>query len=147
MSPPCSTFSFKAPLPVPLVYSAIFTFGSGSGKPAGLFVFCFGFGLVVSALGTVALAITLWLMARAVQPPGRIVTGTTGTLLAAFGYVVFAWINYKSSGPDSGPPEGTFTAFLLRKEDWWVPVAFLLAGLVTSLLYDTLVRRFKRATA
>jgi hypothetical protein len=152
MPPPRQTFSFKAlllaPLAVPLIYAAVFSFeAKTSSNQLALFAVCAVFGLVISASGTVALAAALLLTARLFQPAGRLVVASAGVVLAGLGYLAFAWINYKSSGPDSGPPEGTFTAFLLRPEDWWAPVTFLVAGLVNALLYDALVRRFTRAAA
>ncbi len=70
-----------------------------------------------------------------------------GLVLGILVFVPLTWIDWTSSGPDSGPPTESFPAFLLR---WAVDpfnVIFPLAGLVTSATYWWLAtRRSGRAT-
>src|SRR5262245_7365673 len=45
------------------------------------------------------------------------------------------WIFYCSSGPDSGPPEGTFFAYIARSLADTVTWLFPLGGLITAIAY------------
>jgi hypothetical protein len=51
-----------------------------------------------------------------------------------------AWMSFKSSGPDSGPPTGTFLEFLWRSRSDITNLLFPIAGLITSLVYWMLCR-------
>ncbi|MSU47179.1 MAG: hypothetical protein EXS42_08695 [Lacunisphaera sp.] len=105
-----------------------------------------GIGAIIGYLGTAALAVALHFVAQA-RPVTRLVSAVTGTLLAGLGYLPFLWMNWKSSGPDSGPPEETFLGYFLRNWNDPFVIVFLAGGLITALLYDHLARRFNRATA
>ena len=51
-------------------------------------------------------------------------------------FVPLTWINWHASGPDSGPPETRFLAYLWR--DAHDPISWVLfpgGGLVTTLAY------------
>lgn len=135
-----------APWPVPLGTSAILVMGSPGRDPSFGFLLFSGLGAVIGYLGTAALVVTLHFVARA-RPVTRLVSAVTGTLLAALGYLPFIWMNWKSSGPDSGPPIVGFFSYFLR--NWNDPflVVFLTGGLITALLYDLLARRFSRSAA
>jgi hypothetical protein len=58
-----------------------------------------------------------------------------GTGLGAFLFLPVAWVMYKSSGPDSGPPEGTYFEFLSRSWGDFTTWFFPIAGLVTAFAY------------
>ena len=150
MSEPRPTFSLKAlllaPLPVSVLCGAVMSVGTGANNLILGFVLLFGLSLVVTGSGTFALAVVLWLLGR-LGWSGRAVAAVSGVVLAGFAYLVVAWVMWKSSGPDSGPPEKPFLADLLRVEDLWLAAIFLLAGLVTALVYDALTQRFTRAKA
>lgn len=64
--------------------------------------------------------------------------------MAGLGYLPFIWMNWKSSGPDSGPPGETLLGYFLR--NWKDPfgAVFLASGLITALLYDHLARSLRR---
>ena len=129
-------FSLKAyllaPLPVPLVAGALFALGNS--HPGSTFFLTFFFGLIVSGLGTTALVVSLWIIAK-VRPVTKTLTTLTGIGLAAFGYLCVLYLNWSSSGPDSGPPVETFGAHLLRNWNDAFLYIFLAGGLVTSFLY------------
>ena len=94
-----------APWPVPLGASAILVIGSPGRDPLFGFLLFSGLGAVIGYLGTAALVVTLHFVAQA-RPVTRLVSAVTGTLLAGLGYLPFIWMNWKSSGPDSGPHPG-----------------------------------------
>jgi hypothetical protein len=60
---------------------------------------------------------------------------TIGLVLGAAVFVPLTWMDWKSSGPDSGPPTESFLEFILR----WVADPFTaiypLSGLITAGLY------------
>ena len=145
-TPSRRAFSFKAlllaPLPVPAVVAALFAFGPDVKQPLLGFLFIFAFGLLISIPGTLALAAVLRLL-----PTGRTVAAATGAILALLVYLPFAWVMWKSSGPDSGPPTEPFLTDLLRPDDLGLAAVFLVSGLVTALCYDALTRRFNRPKA
>jgi|SRR5581483_7968120 len=58
-----------------------------------------------------------------------------GLVLGAAVYVPLAWMEWKSSGPDSGPPTESFLTFLLGWSLDPFMVLFPLAGLITAALY------------
>ena len=133
-----------APLPVPLAYSALLVLGMATRSPSALFLMGLTIGLIIAYSGIIVLIATLWLIAKA-RPITKTVTGITGFVLAGTGYVPIAWQNYLASGIDSGPPSGTFGAYLLH--DWNDPLfyAFLIGGLATALIYHSLAKPPARA--
>ena len=64
-----------------------------------------------------------------------------GLVLGALVFVPLTWIDWKSSGTDSGPPTESFLAFFLRWTADPFTAIFPLAGLVTSGLYWWLATR------
>jgi hypothetical protein len=64
-----------------------------------------------------------------------------GLMLGILVFVPLTWIEWTSSGPDSGPPTESFLAFFLR----WAADPFIaiypLAGLMTSGCYWWLAAR------
>lgn len=143
-SPTGIDFSLKAlllaPLPVPFLASAVFVFGMESGKPLPVFLIFSLLGLIVSGLGTLSLAFCLWLLGH-LRPVTKSLSAALGLLLAAAGYLVFAWMNWKSSGPDSGPPDETFATFLRHDGTDFFLYIFLLGGLFTALLYHAIATK------
>ena len=67
--------------------------------------------------------------------------GLLGTVLGALVFFPFAWVSYRSSGPDSGPPVGTFLEFLSRSWGDAITWSFPIAGLVTAMVYWFLASR------
>ena len=114
--------------------------GNPGRAPLATFLMLASVGAVISYLGTTALVLCLWLIGLN-RPVTKFISAITGTTLAAIGYLPFIWLNWSSSGPDSGPPIETFVAYSLR--DWNDPFlgVFLAGGLITALLYDTLARK------
>jgi hypothetical protein len=72
-------------------------------------------------------------------------TSILGAALGAAAYIPFAWVEYRVSGFNSGPPHASFSEFLLR--DWANPINWALfpaAGLLTAALYWFLVNKVSR---
>ena len=62
-----------------------------------------------------------------------------GLLLGALVFVPLTWLEWKSSGPDSGPPTENFLVFFVRWTADPLTAMFPLAGLITAGLYWWLV--------
>jgi len=139
-------FSWKAlilaPLPIPLVFSALFEISTPGRSPIFSFLFFFVLGSVLSYGVTIFLFLPcLFLVSRLTSLTASL-TGLIGTVLGCLVYFPVAWQFYLSSGVDSGPPPGTFGDYLrLHGFEWdfWV---LLLSGLITSLLYWYLVNQW-----
>lgn len=129
-----------APWPAPLIASALLAFGMGGSGSAIFFLLTLGVGLVISYLGTAALIVCLWFIGH-VRSATKTISALAGIALALLGYVPFIFVVWRSSGPDSGPPEDSFFAHLLRSFSDPFLFIFTGAGLATALLYDFLARR------
>ena len=62
-----------------------------------------------------------------------------GLLLGALVFAPLTWLEWKSSGPDSGPPTENFLVFFVRWAADPLTAVFPLAGLITAGLYWWLV--------
>jgi hypothetical protein len=138
-------FSWKAlvlaPLPIPLILSALLAFSSPGKNPFAGFLFFFTLGSVLSYGTAIFLFLPcLFIISRFATLTASL-TGLLGTALGLVVYVPVIWSSYKSSGDDSGPPQITFGEYLRQHAfglDFWV---LLVAGLVTALLYWFLANR------
>jgi hypothetical protein len=64
-----------------------------------------------------------------------------GLVLGTLVFVSLTWIDWKSSGIDSGPPTESFLTFFLRWASDPFAALYPLAGLMTSALYWRLATR------
>lgn len=129
-----------APLAMPVLYSVVFVCSNPGRQPVLAVLMLAAIGSVISYGSTAFLLLPCLVLVSRFARPSAWVAGIVGTVLGAALYVPFAWIEWKSSGPDSGPPEGSFGQFL-RRELFDIGIwAFVLAGLVTALLYWFLAR-------
>lgn len=134
---PRMPFSWKAlllsPLAVPLVYAAALAYSNPGQSPLFGFALFLVLGCLVSYGSTLGLLLpSLFLISRVKAVTGPI-AGLTGAALGAVAWLPVAWIDYKSSGPDSGPPVIPFTEYIAKTASDFT--FFLVAGLLTSLLY------------
>ena len=67
-----------------------------------------------------------------------------GLVLGAAVFVPLTWMEWKSSGPDSGPPTESFLSFFVRWGADPMTAIFPLAGLITAGLYWWLGTRQRR---
>ena len=128
-----------APLLVPLLFSVTMVSFSESGNPLVMFLFLMIAGCVISYGTTVFLFLpTLYLLSR-----WRPLTGLNvclmGLVLGMLVFVPLTWIDWKSSGADSGPPTESFPAFFLRWAADPFNAIYPVAGLMTAGFYWWLV--------
>jgi hypothetical protein len=136
-------FSWKAlvlaPLPIPLVFSALFEISTPGRSPILSFVFFIALGSVLSYGITIFVFLPcLFLVSRLTSLTVRL-TGLVGTVLRCLVYFPVAWQSYLATGVDSGPPQGTFGDYLRQHGFDWDFWALVVAGSVTALLYGYLV--------
>jgi hypothetical protein len=123
-----------APAVVPTIVgiAAAILLGGGS-----LVLFLLSF--VIASLVSYSVTIFVFLPCLYVLSRVRIVTGIMTSLLGlALGmtaYIPWTLIEWKSSGPDSGPPTESYLSFLLRWDFDPLTLVFLPAGLITASLY------------
>ncbi len=135
-----------APLPIPAVYSALLEMSAPGRSPVYAFLFFFVVGSVLCYGATIFLLLPCLFLVSRVTRLTAFLTCLTGTVLGLVVYLPLTWIDYNSSGVDSGPPEGTFAEYFRRhcfEVDFW---ACLLAGLVTAMVYWFLANRASRSS-
>ena len=134
-----------APLAAPLLFSLAELPDLSSQHRVFGFLFVFVVGCFVSYGTTVFLfGPALFLLSRFARLRFYNVC-LLGTLLGCFIFFPVTWMMYRSSGPDSGPPVGTYLEFIGRG---WADVTtwcFPLGGLVTALTYCLLATWLFRA--
>lgn len=124
-----------APLTAPLIASVVML--STFNPKAWVWGFCFNFviGSLLSYPTTIFLFIPALLCLSRLTILKSYKVCLLGTFLGAVMYLPVTWMMYKSSGPDSGPPEGSYFGFLARSLSdpitWWFPIA----GLITAITY------------
>jgi hypothetical protein len=134
-----------APLPVPLMLSMIAAPMMGAPKEAGALLLAFLIlvipGCVVSYSTTIFLFLPCLFLLSLWRPLTAFRTCLLGLLLGALVFVPLTWLEWKSSGPDSGPPTESFLVFFARWTADPITALFPLAGLITAGLYWWLVMR------
>jgi hypothetical protein len=130
-------FSWKAlilaPLIVPFVYGALLTIFSPGAGPFFSLLFFAALGCVLSYGVMLVLFLPCLIVLSRVVTLTAGLTGLLGTALGLFVYGPVIWVNYRSSGDDSGPPVITFGEYLYRHafdSDFW---PLVIAGLVWFL--------------
>jgi len=103
-------------------------------------------GLVISYLGTIALIFCLHFIAQA-RTVTRTVSTITGLILGGLAYLLLVYVDWHSSGPNSGPPLESFPRYLRHDLTDPFGVIFLAAGVTAALHYDILARRQARQLA
>ena len=124
-----------APLAVPALFSAVFVGLSPGEYPL------FGFLILLVPSSFISYGTTLFLflpclfVLSLLRPMTTFKVCLLGLVLGALVFVPLTLMDWKASGPDSGPPEESFVSFFLR----WVAdpfdAIFPLSGLITAGLY------------
>src|ERR1041385_3695462 len=124
-----------APLAAPLLFSLAELPDLSSEKRVFGFLFVFVVGCFLS-YGTTAVLFgpALFVLSRFARLRFYNVC-LLGTLLGFFIFFPVTWMMYCSSGPDSGPPVGTYWEFIGRSWPDVLTWCFPLGGLVTALTY------------
>jgi hypothetical protein len=140
-----------APLLVPAILSAVMSplMGGDNGGPVVLpFLILLIPGCIISYATTIFLFLPALFLLSVLRP----VTGWTacllGFVLGAAVFVPVTLLEWKASGPDSGPPTESFWSFFWRWSADPLTAVFPVAGLVTASFYWWLTtRRHSRAAA
>src|SRR5215471_4569017 len=107
-----------APLLVPMVFSmvgaAMLSSPQEGGNPALGFLVLLIPGCVISYGATIFLLLPSLFLLSLWRPVTAFRACLVGLLLGAFVFVPLTWLEWKSSGPDSGPPAENFLIFFVR---------------------------------
>ena len=129
-----------APLLVPTIFSAAMISLQEGNRALGFLIL-----MVPSCIISYCTTIFLFLPSLYLLSFWRPMTGLKvcllGLVLGALVFVPLTWMDWKSSGTNSGPPTESFLAFFLRWTADPFTAIFPLAGLVTSGLYWWLATR------
>jgi hypothetical protein len=124
-----------APLLVPLIFCAAFASLSGASSPVLAFLIL----MIPSGIISYGTTMVLFLPALFVLSLWRPLTATNvcllGLVLGALVFVPLTWMDWKSSGPDSGPPTENFLVFFVRWAADPLTAIYPVAGLVTAGFY------------
>jgi hypothetical protein len=135
-----------APLFVPALFSAVLQSFAGGQWSVLMFLVIMAAGSLVSYVTTVVLFLPGLFLLSLWRPMTGLKVCLLGLLLGAAMIVPMTWLDWKSSGVDSGPPTESFLHFFVR----WVADPFQaiypLAGLITAGLYWWLGMRRQRRT-
>jgi hypothetical protein len=130
-----------APLPVPAIFSGIMAVGFDNASPVGAFLFMMVLGCIISYGSTIFLLLPSMYLLSLLRPLTGLNVCLQGLVLGAMVFVPVTLIEWKSSGPDSGPPTENPLVFMLRFGADPTTLIFPVAGLVTAALYWWLLTR------
>jgi hypothetical protein len=120
---------------LPVMFSAALLASAQGDRPVLLFLFLLAPGCIVSYGTTIFLFLPCLFLLSLWRQLTSFKVCLLGLVLGAAVVVPLTWIDWKSSGPDSGPPTERFLEFFVR----WVADPFTaiypLAGLITAGLY------------
>jgi hypothetical protein len=123
-----------APLLVPTIFSAaMLSFQESNG--ALLFLVLMIPSCIISYCTTIFLFLPSLYLLSLWRPMTGLRVCLLGLALGTLVFVPLTWIEWKSSGTDSGPPTESFLAFFLRWTADPFTAIYPLAGLTTSGLY------------
>ena len=123
-----------APLLVPTIFSAaMLSFQESNG--ALLFLVLMVPSCIISYCTTIFLFLPSLYLLSLWRPMTGLKVCLLGLMLGTLVFVPLTWIEWKSSGTDSGPPTESFLAFFLRWAADPFTAIYPLAGLMTSGLY------------
>jgi len=130
-----------APLLVPIIFSAAsLSFFQGS-NPALLFLVLMVPSCVISYGTTILLFLPALYLLSLWRPMTGLKVCLLGFVLGTMVFVPLTWLEWRSSGLDSGPPTERFLTFFLRWAADPFTAMYPLAGLMTSGLYWWLATR------
>ena len=132
-----------APLLVPVIFgligAAMLSSPQEGGNPVLGFLVLLIPGCVVSYGVTIFLFLHCLFLLSLCRPVTAFRACLVGLLLGALVFVPLTWLQWKSSGSDSGPPAENFLVFFVRWAADPLTAMFPLAGLITAGLYWWLV--------
>jgi hypothetical protein len=132
-------FSWRALLLAPPVVTGIYAVLAAMtlllNEPILGFLLFFAVGCVISYGATVFLLLPALFVLSLFARLSTQLVASLGTVFGALAYLPICFLSYRSSGPDSGPPEETFLGYFLRDLTDWTVWLFPVAGLLTAMLY------------
>jgi hypothetical protein len=123
-----------AALLVPVMFSAALQSSFG-GRPVLLFLLLLAPACIVSYGTTIFLFLPCLFLLSLWRPMTSFKVCLLGLVLGAAVFVPLTWVEWKSSGPDSGPPTERFFEFFVRWAADPLTTIYPLAGLITAGLY------------
>jgi hypothetical protein len=128
-----------APAVVPTIVGVVAAILLGGGSIV-LFLLTFVVGGIVSYSVTGFVFLPALFALSRVRTMTGFTTSILGLALGMTAYIPWTWVEWKSSGPDSGPPTESYLSFVLRWDFDPLTLIFLPAGLVTAAVYWRLGR-------
>ena len=124
-----------APLLVPLMFSAVFLSLSGTRSPLLSFLILMIPSCIISYGTTMFLFLPSLFLLSLLRPLTALNVCLLGLVLGAAVFLPVTLMEWKSSGPGSGPPTENFLVFFGRWAADPLTAVYPLAGLVTAGLY------------
>jgi len=124
-----------APLAVPVIFSTVMLTLLHANMPALMFLLLLVLSCVVSYGTTILLFLPCLFLLSLWRPMTGFKVCLLGLVLGTLAYVPVSLMEWKASGPDSGPPTESFFSFFPRWAADPTTAIFPLAGLVTAGLY------------
>jgi hypothetical protein len=124
-----------APLLAPAIFSALMAVGFDNNNPLLAFLFVMFLGCIISYGSTIFLLLPSLYLLSLWRPLTGLTVCVLGFVLGAAAFVPVTLMEWKASGPDSGPPTENPLVFLLRFAADPTTAIYPLAGLVTAGLY------------
>jgi hypothetical protein len=124
-----------APLLVPVMFSAALLSSFQGDRPVLLFLLLLAPGCIASYGTTIFLFPPCLFLLSLWRPMTSFKVCLLGLVLGAAVFVPLTWMDWKSSGPDSGPPTESFLEFFVRWAADPLTAIYPLAGLITAGLY------------
>ena len=122
-----------------MIGAAMLSSPQEGGNPALGFLVLLIPGCVISYGATIFLFLPSLFLLSLWRPVTAFRACLAGLLLGALVFVPLTWLEWKSSGPNSGPPTENFLVFFVRWTADPLTAMFPLAGLITAGLYWWLV--------
>jgi hypothetical protein len=130
-----------APLVVPAIFSGLMAVAFDNNNPVLAFLFVMALGCIISYGSTIFLLLPSVYLLSLWRPLTGLNVCLLGLVLGAAVFVPVTLIEWKSSGPDSGPPTENPLVFMLRFGADPTMAVYPVAGLVTAGLYWWLATR------
>jgi hypothetical protein len=124
-----------APLLAPLLFSVVFLSLSGASSPIQSFLILMIPGCIISYGTTMFLFLPALFLLSLWRPLTALNVCLLGLVLGAAVFVPVTLMEWKSSGPDSGPPTENFLVFFVRWAADPFTAVYPLAGLMTAGFY------------
>ena len=123
-----------APLLVPTIFSAAVVSLQEGNRALGFLILMVP-SCIISYCTTIFLLLPSMYLLSLRRPMTGLQVCLLGLVLGMLVFVPLTWIEWKSSGPDSGPPTESFLMFFLRWAADPFTAIYPVAGLMTSGLY------------